>query len=1223
MLKRRLTCIVLVLISTGFAKTTSGSVSSGPLVFERNAGQASPAVSFLARRPGMNVFFTSAGPTFAWRNAGVSLVFIGVNPHLIIEGENKIAGISNYLISKDPSRWITNVEHFSRVRYHDLYPGVDAIFYGTNELLEYDLVARPGADLSRIRFRLKGSHHLRLEDGDIVVAIGSGELRCKKPLVYQEIGGSRQAMTANYVVDGDRVRFKVGSYDHERPLVIDPVFDYGTYLGGSGGEWGYAVATDNAGNAYITGHTTSANFPVNTTLQPNFGGGLGDVFITKLRPDNTGILYSTYIGGDGTEGDTQGYVGGIAVDSAGNAYVTGVTHSANFPTTPGSFQTTFGTRDTCGSGPTASPCGDAFVLKLNSAGSALIYSSFLGGGNHDEGKALALDSSGAVYITGITTSADFPTTEGAFQRVPQYQDAFISKVSADGTKLIYSTLLGGHGYDLALAIAVDSAGRAHVTGMTESTDFPLKNALKSELGEPWDVFVTKFNAAGSDVEFSTLLGGAGTQQAMGIALDAIGNIYLCGYTDSADFPTVNAFQPDFGGGGGNGFVTKLSADGSAILYSTFLGGLDAVSELDAIAVDSQGSAYVAGSGGSDYPVVNSVRTYGGAADLVFTKLTPDGSGVYFSSFFGGNGYDLASGIALDSQNDILLTGQTTSSNMPSAFGPQRFLSGASDAFLLRFTQPTEDKPILSAPRNIQVGSTYVGQSSRPKVLRVMNTGTRNLNITKLMASSNVTATTDCVVVTPGASCAVLASITLNSAAPGTGTITLYDDANDSPQVFTVRGTGTYGGDVELVSLVPGVLSGSYGSLVQPFTAVVRNNGPYDAESVTLRLSNNISGSECNPCDIGTLKSWMSSTLNFNRSPTSFGSMLITGTVSTASRTPDINPDNDSKSTTMVIPLYQGDASQVLFGTQAVNASSSPQRVTFHDLGGGAFRLSLSVTGEFSFTSTCGSANDNGCWADIVFTPSAAGNRAGTLVVDETTAGTRQTIPLTGTGVVAPFPMFSPATLDLGTRMVGRSSQPGTTTLSNRGSAPLQIACIGATGDFATSSDCPSTLSAGSACTISVTFTPVGSGTRVGSIQLQDNAAGSPHVVTLTGYGATSSASVAPTSLDFGVQRVGTASSAQRITYTNISGVTLHVSSVSAPAGFQQTNDCLTLAPDASCHLDVTFNPVSMGTYGGTMTIRDDGVGSPRAVVLSGTGIQPIVSLDQSSIDFGALRVGRH
>jgi len=608
-----------------------------PLAFERNAGQAPAEVRFQARRPGMDVWFERGGARFRLRQKEVALRFVNANPSAAIAGEGQTSGESNYLIGNDASRWITGVEQYQRVRYRELYPGVDAVFYGAGSQLEYDLVLRPGADVSRISFRLDGATRISERGGDLIVELGGGELRCKRPLVYQEVDGRRRAIGAGYEVRGQRVRFRVGRYDRAKPLIIDPIFDYGTYLGGSGPEWGYAIATDAAGNAYITGMTQSSNFPTKGAVQSTASGGLGDVFITKLRPDSTGILYSTYIGGDGAEGDTQGYVGGIAVDGTGNAYVTGVTRSANFPTTSNSFQPTFGTHDTCGTGPTAGYCGDAFVLRLNAAGNALVYSSFLGGSNHDEGKALALDATGAAYVVGVTTSYDFPTTPGAFQTSLRYQDIFVSKISADGSKLVYSTLLGGSGYDAGLAIAVDVTGRAHVTGMTQSDDFPTKNALQTEVGAPWDVFVTKFNADASDVEFSTLLGGSGTQEAMGIALDPAGNIYLAGYTDSADFPTVNAFQPDFGGGGGNGFVTKLSADGSTILYSTFLGGYDAVSELDAIAVDTNGAAYVAGSGGSDFPVVNTVRAYSGAADIVFAKLTPEGSGVYFSSFFGGNG----------------------------------------------------------------------------------------------------------------------------------------------------------------------------------------------------------------------------------------------------------------------------------------------------------------------------------------------------------------------------------------------------------------------------------------------------------------------------------------------------------------------------------------------------------------------------------------------------------
>ncbi len=833
--------------------------------------------------------------------------------------------------------------------------------------------------------------------------------------------------------------------------------------------------------------------------------------MTKLNLDNNSIVYSTYIGGTGTEGDALGYVGGIAVDVAGNAYLTGVTHSANFPTTAGAFQPTFGTHDTCDGSAGSGPCGDAFVLKLNASGNALIYSSFVGGRNHDEGKAIALDASGTAYVTGITSSFDFPTSEGAYQRVLQHEDAFVAKISPDGSRLVYSTLLGGSGYDLSLAIAVDSDGRAHVTGMTGSTDFPLKNALQRELGEPWDVFVTKLNSTGSDVEFSTLLGGIGTQQAMGIALDQVGDIYLCGYTDSADFPTVNAFQPDFGGGGGNGFVTKLRADGSAIVYSTFLGGSDGVSELDTITVDADGNAYVAGSGGSDYPVVNSVQPYAGSSDVVITKLTPDGAGVYFSTFFGGSGYELASGIALDLHNKVVVTGQTNSSNLPSQYaGVQPALSGTSDAFIVRVAQPAIDAPVFSAPKMLGVGNTYVGHVSPPKASRVTNTGARTLHVTNITSSSNVTVSTDCASILPGAACAITATLALNAPAPGMGTITVFDDATDSPQTIVVRGTGAYGGDAELVSLTAGAMQENIGALRLPLTAVIRNNGPYDVEGVTLNVSDDIAGIECTPCTIGTVKAGASATLRFNRTPNTFGMFSVTGTVSVNSHTPDVNTANDSKTISVAIPIFQASPTQLVFSDQALNTASAPQRVMFHGIGVGAYRLAISASADFSVSGNCGSANDDGCYADVVFMPSAAGARSGSVTVSESVAGTTQTIGVVGTGMLAPIPVLSPSVSDLGTRMIGGTSQAEIIQLKNAGSAPLQIAAIGVNGDYAQTNDCPVSLPAGADCSIAVTFTPLGAGMRKGVVMVLDSAAGSPHQVALVGTGSTTPLSISPT-----------------------------------------------------------------------------------------------------------------
>lgn len=1071
-----------------------------PFVFERNAGQASRGVRFVARRPGVDVFFWPDRVEFALKQSVVALKFVNSRKQAALSGENKTNGASNYLIGGDPSGWITEVDHYQRVRYGQIYAGVDAVFYSTGSQLEYDLIVQPGADVSGIAFELEGARRIRSRDGDVVVDFGMGELRCKRPLVYQEIDRKRRLIEAGYVLSGSHVRFKVAPYDRSKPLIIDPVLDYGTYLGGSGNEWGYAITTDAIGDAYVTGMTQSSNFPVKGGTQLMPGVSLGEVFVTKLRPDSTGIVYSTYIGGDGAEGNSVGYVGGIAVNDSGSAYVTGVTYSPNFPTTANSFQPAFGTHDVCGAGPAAGYCGDAFVLKLNPAGDSLVYSSFLGGSNHDEGKALAIDADGDAYVLGITTSSDFPTTSGAFQRILQFEDAFISKISSDGSQLLYSTLLGGSGYDLGLALAVDASGRAHVTGMTESDDFPTRYALQTKLGSPWDVFVAKLNPEGSDVEFSTLLGGVGTQEAMGIALGSSGNIYLAGYTDSADYPVVNAFQPDFAGGGGNGFVTKLDPDGSTILYSTFLGGNDAVSELDAIAVDSSGAAYVAGSGGSDFPIVNSVRSYAGGADIVLTKLTPDGTGVYFSSFFGGTGYDLASAITLDRQDRLLLTGLTTSPNMPTASGFQRSVAGGSDAFVLRFRQPTTDGPILSAPRIVQIGNVYVGVISPDKSIRVTNTGTRSLNISKIVASANESAATDCKEVAPGGACSITVSLKLDSAGAGTGTFTVYDDAADSPQTFTLRGIGVYGGDVELVSLTAGPLSGTYGSLVQPFSAVIRNKGPYDAEGVTLRISNNVGGSDCNPCTLGTLKAGASTTLNFSRRPVVFGNITVTGTVTTATRSPDTNPGNNVRSVVVPVPLYSPDVTAIDFGPQAMSAHSASRRITFRSIGGGPFRLSLSATGDFSLKTNCGTSDDAGCFADVAFTPTAEGVRTGALWIDEFNAGTSQRICLIGSGAVAPASALSISTamIDFGVLLIN-GSRAVTISLTSTGTADLNITGLELRGsgfDFNTS--CPIRLAVGKACTISVRFVPPMPGSFTGGITIRSDVPGDSQVVSLKG-----------------------------------------------------------------------------------------------------------------------------
>jgi Beta-propeller repeat len=396
-----------------------------------------------------------------------------------------------------------------------------------------------------------------------------------------------------------------------RPLVIDPVLSFSSYLGGQGGDRGYGIALDPAGNVYITGETRSANFPIMNALQSSYGGDRNDAFVTKLNPSGTAILYSTYLGGSGGE---TGY--DIAVDSTGNAYVTGTTYSTNFPTTPGALQRTIASGD------------EGFVSKLNAEGNALVYSTFLGGSGGDDASGIALDSSGNAYVTGGTDSANFPTA-GAFQRTKgagQSEDVFVTKINSQGSALVFSTYLGSSEPEGGFGIAIDSNGSAYVTGITISPGFPTTpGAFQASYAGEGDAFVTKLNPQGSALAYSTFLGGRSVDHGFRIAVDSSGNAFLTGVTVSTNFPTANPLQPT-SAGRDDAFVTKLNSSGTALRYSTYFGGADEDAGFD-IAIDVLGNAYVTGTTTSmNFPLSAPLQaTRQGNRDAFFTKLSPSGS----------------------------------------------------------------------------------------------------------------------------------------------------------------------------------------------------------------------------------------------------------------------------------------------------------------------------------------------------------------------------------------------------------------------------------------------------------------------------------------------------------------------------------------------------------------------------------------------------------------------
>jgi hypothetical protein len=707
----------------------SDILGSVPMSFEANHGQADAAVRFSSRGPGYGLSLTETeavltlngsaagqgiGPHPA-TGAVIRMQVVGANPAAGASGRDRLPGVVNYFVDDDSARWRTDVPTFGRVEYDAVYPGIDLVYYGNQQQLEYDFVVAPGADPSRIRLAFGGADRVSLDAlGNLVLHTAGGDVIQHAPVLYQQDGPGRTPVAGAFRLEGDQVTFQVGAYDAGRPLVIDPVLSYATYLGGIGFDAGFAIAVDGDGSAYVTGQTGATDFP---TTSGAFRTGLGDTynaaFITKLNPAGTALVYSTYLGG-GMFSQTVGY--GIAVDAGGNAYVTGETSSADFPTTAGAFQS-------------PSPMGyDAFVTKLNAQGNGLVYSVRLGGLGDDFGRGIAVDADGRAVVTGwltnptLTPAAGFPTAN-AFQ--PGYgggfQDAFVTRLSADGSSLVFSTYLGGASFasDWGQAVAVDSAGNSYVTGHTYALDFPTTpGAFQRGGAVGLNAFVTKFTPAGAVAYSTHALGGSGHDEAWGIAVDAAGNAYVTGNTDSWDDPSTSidtGFPTTPGAyrrtlvGQIDAYVAKLNASGSALVYGTYLGGSAdfgdpgyGVDRGFGIAVDSAGSAYVTGDTDSpNFPVVNPIQTFNyWYSDAFVAELNPAGSALVYSTFLGGEFTDQGRGVALDTAGNAYVTGSTGSFGFPTTPGAFQAanaggLNDHTDAFVARISAGVEPPPLPS------------------------------------------------------------------------------------------------------------------------------------------------------------------------------------------------------------------------------------------------------------------------------------------------------------------------------------------------------------------------------------------------------------------------------------------------------------------------------------------------------------------------------------------------
>ncbi len=703
-----------------------------PVAFEPNAGQTDPRVAFVARSPGQTIFLTSSGAVLSLgsgaAHAVVRVTFPGSRDTAPLEGEGPLRGRHHYLRGKDPKLWRTNVPLYSRVRCRDLYPGIDTVVYGNRKRLEYDFVIAPGADPSVIRLLFEGPDSVRVtSQGDLLVATRAGDLLHHKPVAYQETGDGRHPVEAEYVLGRNgEVSFRLGDYDPSRELVIDPVIGFSTFLGGSGLEQGLAVAVDNQGNVYVAGTTQSPDFPTTEgTGQPDYKEGEfpGDAFISKLNPEGTALIYSTYLGGT-----RRDIARAIVVDSQGNVYVAGETESTDFPVPLNAYQW---------QNLSIGVFAEGFVAKLDPGGSNLLYATYLGASFTDRIYSLAVDSSGSAYVAGSTDSGLFPTTGGAFQSTCTGYGlgGFVTKFNPSGTDVEYSTLLCGSANDEILGITVDSQGNAYLTGVTTSRDFPVTGGAVGNPGTHGDEnsFLTKLAADGTKLLYSRLLGGSAPDTGAAVAVDNAGNAWITGHTRSTDFPvTATALQKEHADRGlfDDAFLSVLNADGSQLLSSTYLGGAKQ-DRATALALDDNGAVYLTGFTESpDFPVTAArcQTGYRGRRDAFLAKLSSTGNTLDYALFLGGLENDTGYAVAAGAGGKAYIAGETKSPNFVTTNDAFRSAyrsgyAGASDSFVARVDNTAAPAaPCIALNAFLNGGSFLPGPISPGEIVSIFGSG---------------------------------------------------------------------------------------------------------------------------------------------------------------------------------------------------------------------------------------------------------------------------------------------------------------------------------------------------------------------------------------------------------------------------------------------------------------------------------------------------------------------
>jgi Beta-propeller repeat/Cep192 domain 4/Abnormal spindle-like microcephaly-assoc'd, ASPM-SPD-2-Hydin len=899
-----------------------------PLTFEANQGQADPQVKFVSRGPGYTVLLTTGGLVLSLRPvetqidlqssdlkgpsklpppaATLQLKLVGSARNPTVVGEDPQPGKVNYFIGNDPAKWRTNIPTFGRVRCKNIYPGIDLVYYGNHRQLEYDFEILPGADPSKIQFEVRGAQKIEVDgDGNLVLDTATSQLRFKSPVVYQNSNGQRTPVGGQYILrDSTHIAFQLSEYDGSKPLVIDPVLIYSTYLGGTGNDNPKGIAVDSNGNVYLAGYTDSADFPLATL--GSLPAGSPHVFVAKLDATGSNLVYADYLGGN-----SQDYGYAIVLDGANDVYVTGSTASSDFPmvnpyqgTYPGAFNT--------------------FLSKISPDGSSLLYSTYLGGNAADIPASIGIDNVGEIVIGGYTSSTNFPVANAYQPTVSPNQGGFygnygfLTKFTPDGSSLVYSTYLGGNSnvalncsgspcwpqpFNTINGMVLDGTGNAYLAGVTNTYNFPTTTGAylsTDTTQQDGDVsFVSKFNSSGS-LQYSTYFYESSGRETYvtAIAADSSGAAYVTGSAISdGTFPltSTNICDPSISGWACSyGFVTKFDSTGSSLLYSTFLGPNNYASP-DAILLDANNDAYVlAPTSSNSFVGVNPIESYAGGTDNLVVEIDPTGTSELWATYVGGSLDDVAVSFAFDPSGNLYVAGSTDSIDFPTTVGAFQQISGGNvDAFVLKLG-PGSTPSVSLSPISLQFPTQQVGTTSQPQQVLLRNMSSSSLTISSVSAVGDFSETDNCGTGVPAAgTCTISVTFVPTNSGQRTGSISIKDDATGSPHLVSLSGNATLGAAAS------------------------------------------------------------------------------------------VNP------------------ASVTFPSVAMGSSSKTQSVTLSSTGNATLNISgIQVVGDYSQINNCGASVPSGstCTINLTFTPTATGTRSGSLVINDNAAGGSQIVALTGTGL---------------------------------------------------------------------------------------------------------------------------------------------------------------------------------------------------------------------------------